>query len=132
MDQCNLVHNMVVPSFKIMKDEEEVEVESTLYKQMVGSHMYLIATCPNLMFIVNLINRYMEHPIKSYLLAIKKKAPKYVKGTISFEIFYMNRGSEELIGYTDNDYVGDQDDIKSTSGYVFLMSLGAISWSLQK
>jgi hypothetical protein len=64
---------MVVPSFKIMKDEEEVEVESTLYKQMVGSHMYLIATCPSLMFIVSLINRYMEHPIKSYLLAIKKK-----------------------------------------------------------
>ena len=44
----------------------------------------------------------------------------------------MNRGSEELIGYTDNDYVGDQDDIKSTPGYVFLMSLGAISWSLKK
>lgn len=62
----------------------------------------------------------------------QKRAPKYVKGTISFEIFYKNRGSEELIGYTDNDYVGDQDDIKSISGYVFLMSLGAISWSLKK
>jgi len=72
MDQCNLVHNMVVPSFKIMKDEEGVEVESTLYKQMVASLMYLIATCPNLMFIVSLINRYIEHPIESHLLATKK------------------------------------------------------------
>lgn len=72
IDQCNLVHNMVVPSFKIMKDEEGVEVESTIYKQMVGCLMYLIATCPNLMFIVSLINRYIEHSIKSHLLAIKE------------------------------------------------------------
>jgi hypothetical protein len=63
---------MVVPSFKIMKDEEGVEVESTLYKQMVESLMYFIATCPNLMFIVSLINRYMEHSIKSHLLATKE------------------------------------------------------------
>jgi hypothetical protein len=42
-----------------------------------------------------------------------------MKSTISFEIFYKNKGSEELIGYIDNDYVGDQDDIKNTSGYVF-------------
>ena len=34
-----------------------------------------------------------------------------------------------MIGFTDSDYVGDQVDRKSTSGYVFLMGSGAISWS---
>lgn len=47
----NSVHNPVVPGFKLTKDEEGVEVDSTLYKQMVGSLMYLTATRPDLMFV---------------------------------------------------------------------------------
>ena len=131
MNQCNSVHNPVVPGFKLTKDEEGVEVDSTFYKQMVGSLMYLTATRPDLMFIVSLISRYMERPTESHLLATKR-ALRYVKGIVSFGIFYKKGGSEDLIGYTDSDYVGDQDDRKSTSGYVFLMSSGAISWSSKK
>ena len=71
MDQCNSVHNPVVPGFKLTKDEGGVEVDSTIYKQMVGSLMYLTATRPDLMFIVSLISRYMERPTKSHLLAAK-------------------------------------------------------------
>lgn len=131
MDQCNSVHNPVVPGFKLTKDKEGVEVDSTLYKQMVGSLMYLTATRPDLMFIVSLISRYMERPTEFHLLAAKR-ALRYVKGTVSFGMFYPNRGREELIGYMDSDYAGDQDDRKSTSGYVFLMNSGAISWSSKK
>ena len=36
------------------------------------------------------------------------------------------------MAYTDNDYVGDTDDKKSTSGYVFLLSGGAVSWASKK
>ena len=32
-----------------------------------------------------------------------------------------------MIAYTDSDYVGDLDDRKSTFGYVFLLSSGAVS-----
>ena len=77
MDQCNSIHYTMLPSFKIVKDEDEIEVESTLYKQMIGSLIYLIATRPDLMFIVSLINRYMRHPIKSHLLAVKKGSEVY-------------------------------------------------------
>lgn len=38
----------------------------------------------------------------------------------------------ELLGFTDSDYVGDMEDRKSTSVYVFLMSSGAVSWSSRK
>ncbi|XP_068305144.1 uncharacterized mitochondrial protein AtMg00810-like [Pyrus communis] len=60
MDQCNPVLNPAVPGFKLTKDEGGIEVDSTVYKQMVGSLMYLTATRPDLMFIVSLISRYME------------------------------------------------------------------------
>ena len=95
MDQCNSVHNLVVPGFKLSRDEEGVRVDSTLYKQMVGSLMFLIDIRPNLMFIVSLINKYMEHPTESHLLAAKRIL-RYVKGIVGFEVFYKKGGDEEL------------------------------------
>ena len=39
-------------------------------------------------------------------------------------------GSDELIPvrYTDSDFISDKDFRKSTSGYVFMLGRGAISW----
>ncbi|RVW80477.1 hypothetical protein CK203_052890 [Vitis vinifera] len=44
-------------------------------------------------------------------------------------IISRKEGDDELVAYTDRDYAGDLEDRKSTSGYVFLLSSGAISWS---
>lgn len=52
---------------------------------------------------------------------------------MSFEFLYWNgRTSDELVFYTNSDYVRDLEDIKSIFGYPFLLSPRAISWSLKK
>ncbi|KAE8671162.1 hypothetical protein F3Y22_tig00111990pilonHSYRG00084 [Hibiscus syriacus] len=40
--------------------------------------------------------------------------------------------NKELMAYTDSDYAGDTDDRKSSSGYVFKLSSGAVAWSSKK
>lgn len=57
MENCNLVHNPIVPGCRLFKDENGVQVDETLYKQMVGCLMYLTATRPNLMHVVSLVSR---------------------------------------------------------------------------
>jgi len=57
---------------------------------------------------------------------------RYIKGTFAYGIFYKHEGNEELLGYTDSDYAGDLEDRKSTSGFLFLLSSEAISWSSKK
>ena len=47
-------------------------------------------------------------------------------------MFYKKGEKSDLIGFVDSDYAGDQDDRKSTSGYVFVLGTGAISWSSRK
>jgi hypothetical protein len=44
------------------------------------------------------------------------------------------RSSEqlELIGYTDSDFGGCADSMKSTSGYIFMMASIAVSWKSAK
>jgi hypothetical protein len=36
---------------------------------------------------------------------------------------------DNLVGYCDADWAGDLDDRRSTTGFVFMMGGGAISWS---
>jgi len=107
MDQYNPVKNPVVPGHKLSKDEDGVRIDSTLYKQIVGSLMYLTATCPDITFVVSLISGYMEHPTEIHLQAAKRVL-RYVKGTSSLGVFYKKEGNQELLGYTDSDYAGDQ------------------------
>ncbi|KAK0603198.1 hypothetical protein LWI29_002398 [Acer saccharum] len=61
-----------------------------------------------------------------------KRALRYLKGTIDYGIFYKKSGNKELVAFTDSDYAGDLEDRKSTSGYVFILSGGAVSWSSKK
>ena len=60
-------------------------------------------------------------------LQVAKRALRYLRGTINFGIYYKKGGSDELLSFTDNDYAGDMEDRKITSGYVFLLSSGAVS-----
>ena len=131
MDKSNFVFNPIVPGCKLVKDEGGVKVVKTYYKQVVGSLMYLTAIRPDLMFVVSIISRYMENPTELHLHAAKRVL-WYLRRTIDFRIFYRKGGDDELVAYTDSDYAGDLEDRKSTLGYVFLLSSGAISWPSKK
>ena len=131
MQNFNSVCNPMVPGQKLGRDETGVKADSTLYKQMVGSLMYLTATRPDLMFVVCLISRFMASPTELHFAAVKR-IMRYLKGTMELGIWYKRGGDTGLVGYTDSDYAGDIDDSKSTSGYVFLMGGGAVAWSSRK
>ena len=131
MEKSNSVKNPIVSGVRLMKDEEGSKVNATMYKQLVGSLMYLTATRPDLMYMVSLINRFMASPTELHLQAAKRVL-RYLKGIVDLGVFYRNEGNGELMAYTDSDYAGDVDDRKSTSGYVFLLNEGAVSWSSKK
>ncbi|XP_020425774.1 uncharacterized protein LOC109950618 [Prunus persica] len=121
MNKSILVLDPIVPSCKLLRDEDGVQVDSTIYKQIVGSLMYLTATRPDMMFVVSLISNYICNPTELHMEAAKRIL-RYLRGTTGFWVFYKKGGKRELNIYTDSDYAGDQDDRKSTSGHVFLFS----------
>ena len=131
MADCNVVFNPIVPGFKLDEDSAGMAVDNTLYMQMIGSLMYLTSTRPDIMFVVSLLSRYLAHPTEIHLQAVKRVL-RYIKGTLTYGIFYKQGGNKELLAYTDSDYAGDLEDRKSTSGFSFLLSSGAVSWSSKK
>ncbi|GAA0156759.1 hypothetical protein LIER_38339 [Lithospermum erythrorhizon] len=127
MMECNSVNNPIAQVVKIDKDPQGNAVDETLFKQIVGNLMYLTATRPDLMFVTSLISGYMAKPTEVHM-QVAKKALRYVKLTAQLGIHYQRTAEMkgELMSYTNSDYVGDMDDRRSTSGYVFIFSSGAI------
>lgn len=131
MADCNPASTPMEMGLKLVRDPEGRKIDNTLYKQIVGSLMYLTATRPDIMHAVSIISRYMEFPTEMHLVAAKRIF-RYLQGTLEYGLFYKKGEKSSLIGFTDSDYAGDLDDRKSTSGYVFMMSSAAISWCSKK
>jgi hypothetical protein len=52
---------------------------------------------------------------------------RYLKGTMSYQIHYFGHPTV-LEGYSDANWISDIDQIYATSGYVFTLGGGAVSW----
>ncbi|GKD47683.1 retrovirus-related pol polyprotein from transposon TNT 1-94, partial [Tanacetum coccineum] len=57
---------------KLMKDEECESIDSTKYRGMIGSLLYLMASRPDIMFSVCLCARFQEDPKTSHLEEVKR------------------------------------------------------------
>ena len=55
----------------------------------------------------------------------------YFQGTKNLKIKYDGSSDARLIGYSDSDWGENKGDHHSTSGHIFLMANGVISWASQ-
>ena len=70
----------------------------------------------------------MDHPHDIHWRE-SKRIINFVQGTRTHGIHYVAQSSLELVGFTDSDWAGDNNDRKSTYGYVCMLADGPISWS---
>lgn len=131
MKNCNPASTPTKIGLKLVKDPVGRKIDNILYKQIMESLIYLTITRPNVIHLVKLINRYIECLKEIHLMAIKRIL-HYLKGTSHYRLLYEKGKRSDLTGFTDSNYVGDHNDHKSTSGYIFISSLGAVSWSSKK
>ena len=96
----------------------------------MGSLLYLTHTRPDISFTVGLVSRFSHDPHESHWQA-SKRILRYIRGTTCYGIHY-TLGDPHIVGYTDSDWAGDVDDRKSTSGFVFCLGSGPITWSCKK
>ncbi|XP_065075013.1 uncharacterized protein LOC135698808 [Ochlerotatus camptorhynchus] len=108
------------------------EMKSVPYKEAVGCLSFAAqVTRPDIAFAVNVVSQYSANPGRPHWEAVKRII-RYLKGTITKKLEYSTSGPADIVGYSDADWGGDADDRKSTTGYVFMMQGGAISWNVKK
>ena len=121
------------PSIKFSKDEgEPLDTSKYPYSELVGSLMYLsVCTRPDIAYATGSLARYMSCPTTVHWQAAKGVL-RYLAGTPDYGITFGNSGDLQLTGYCDADYAGDIDTRRSTTGYVFTLNGGAISWQSKR
>ncbi|KAK2378599.1 hypothetical protein QL285_066488 [Trifolium repens] len=131
---CNPAETPMETNTKLCLDENGEVVNSTLYKQMVGSLRYLCNSRPDMSFAVGVVSRFVDTPKKSHMTAVKRIL-RYVQGTLEYGILFPSNNNNivnQLIGFSDSDWCGDQVDRRSTSGYIFKFLNAPISWCSKK
>lgn len=61
-----------------------------------------------------------------------KRIMRYLKSTSAFKLKFSSSIAAGMVGYSDADFGGDIDTRRSTTGYVFKMQGGAISWASRR
>jgi hypothetical protein len=137
MEDCKPIGTPLDVNCKLLKlsDEEakacEREMQGIPYKQAVGSLMYaMVGTRPDLAYPQSVVSQFMSNPSPTHWMAVKR-IMRYLKGTIDMELCLGGKDLE-LHGYCDADWAGDTQDRRSTTGYVFMLGNGAISWNSKR
>ena len=86
MMNFNPAPTLVLTGTKLSKNDFGPYVDSTLFKKLVGSLMYLIATRLDIVYGVSLISRLMKSPKDSHWKVGKRKF-RYVARAKEYEIF---------------------------------------------
>src|SRR5579863_1015142 len=129
-------HNTPLPAgakvHLIKHDGEASQSEIKHYQSLIGSLLYIqIGMRLDISFAVSCLAQYAANPSNQHL-CLAQYVLSYLLGSADAHLCYDGATGDGLHSYTDSS-LGDQtDDRHSTSGYVFILANGAISWSSHK
>nr|CAN72798.1 hypothetical protein VITISV_031251 [Vitis vinifera] len=138
MQACKAGDVLVVKGDKLNNEQcpkndlEKDAMKTIPYDNAIGSLMYAqVCTRPDIAFIINVLGRYLLNPGHDHWV-VAKKVMRYLQRLKDFMLVYRRMDNLEVVGYLDSDFGGCSDDRKSTSGYIFMLAGGAISWKSVK
>jgi len=70
---------------KLCRNDVSKQVKEAFYKSLIGCLMYLIATRPDILYVICVLSRFLNCPKESHLKGAKRVL-RYVKGTLNYGI----------------------------------------------
>jgi transposase InsO family protein len=137
MSTCKPVITPIDPNVHLVKSPdplppEQVETMRNIpYLSAVGSLMYLAqGTRPDIAYAVGVLSQFMKNPGPPHWKAVQRVF-RYLKGTMDYKLTFgpSTSGTQLLTGFSDADFGGNLDTRRSTSGYIFYIGSGPVSWS---
>ncbi|XP_040867759.1 secreted RxLR effector protein 161-like [Glycine max] len=108
------------------------EMQKIPYALVVGSLMYAqVRTRLDIAYIVGVLGRHLSNPGMDHWKTVKR-VMRYMKRTKYYMLTYKRSDQLEITGYSDSDFAGCLDSLRSTSGYIFMLAGGVVSWHSAK
>jgi hypothetical protein len=110
------------------------ETDKERYQQAIGSLLYLsLGTRPDISLAVAILSRFTANPHEKHETALNRIF-RYLRGTLDVGITYYTAKSPIPTGFTDASFAHPivKEGRRSTSGYIFFMAGGPVSWSCKR
>jgi hypothetical protein len=131
MTGCKPILIPLEQNLKLSADEGDLVQDTTMYRHIVRSLIYMTITRPDLSYVDGVVSQFMQTPQKPHLDVVRRIL-RYIKHTLQCGIFYEAESQLQVHGYTDVDWAGNVSDRRSTSGFMFSFGNGVVSWSSKK
>ena len=127
---CIPVSTPLDPKINFVKNEGDPKSQME-YAKVIGCLMYaMTCTRPDIAYAVGILSRYTSNPSRLHWQGVTRIL-KYLKATKDYGICYTGYPSV-LEGFSDASWITNKDDHSSTSGWIFMLGGGAISWGSKK
>jgi hypothetical protein len=95
MEYCKPMATPMITNLKRVTTSESELVDPTLYRQLIGSLMYLVNSRPNICFVVNTLSQFMVELRQEHWVATKHVL-KYLRGMVEYGLRYLGDGEVKL------------------------------------
>ena len=107
-------------------------VDKGSYQRLVGRLMYLAHTRPDLAYALSIVSQFMHNPEEQHINAVMRIL-RYLKSVLGKGVlFTKNVDCQSVDAYSDVDWAGAIDDIRSTSGYFTFVGGNLVTWRSKK
>ncbi|XP_043063801.1 secreted RxLR effector protein 161-like [Drosophila ficusphila] len=129
LEQCRQTATTLDPGFQVVCINEHCVAQNpTAYQSAIGELMWLALTSrPDFYHAVVKLAQRNKDAHDKHVLGVKQ-VMRHLAGTATNKLSYC-AGDSALVGYVDADWAGD---LRSYTGYVFLLSGGPNSWKSEK
>ena len=111
----------MITNWKKIDASNDKDVDPTLYRQLIGSLMYLVNTRPDICFAGNTLNQFTVQ-LKRVHWVTARHILSYVRDTVEYGLRYTRMDDIRLYGYTDSNWAGSSVNRESTSRYYFTVA----------
>jgi hypothetical protein len=128
MKDCKSIPTPMVMDLKKMNEAstDSGEIDPHLYRQLIGSLMYLVNTGPDICYAVNVISLFMSQPRQTHKIAAKHVL-RYLRGIVGYGMRYASSVDMSLQGHVNAEWARSAVNQKSISGCCFTLGSAMVS-----
>jgi hypothetical protein len=131
MEDSSPISTPMVVGCKLSKYDISPYVDQRTCRSMIESLLYITTPCPDIMQDVGMVGHYQYAPKKSHLVSLTRIF-KYLKGTMTYGLWYPRNQNFQLTSYSDVDWENFVDERKSISGGAFFLGDLLVAWISKK
>ncbi|XP_028075129.1 uncharacterized protein LOC114277431 [Camellia sinensis] len=131
LTDCKSVTTLVDPQTHLTPLDGSLLSDATLYRQLVGSLVYLTVTHSDIAYAIHIVSQFMvAHRSPHYAALVR--ILRYLKGTLFHGLHYFPHSSLQLHAFSNADWVRDRTDCRFTTRFYFFLGNSLISWCSKK